>query len=323
MKKRWVFTGVTVFLAALFLAGVLGVGKSTEWFGLEELISPESADWQYEYQTTWDPALDSVDGLQIAWGNGPVYIRVGEGNMVTVTEFSTRPLEQEERFKLVSSGGELNVQWDHNLLSLSMFQDLEKRLVVELPTEIASQLEELRCSNVSGNVHVSEVTAQKASITSAKGDVMLYSVQGEEANVSTVSGDIQWTVGKAEKLSAETSSGWLRLYQVQAKECALSSVTGDLDFQGSGETFAVDNVSGPVRLELSACPQEGDFRSASGKISLTLPENNGFEAAYSSVSGHFSSDFPGTGENGSLQYGLGTGKLRFTTTSGDMAVRRK
>lgn len=323
MKKRWVFTGVTVFLAALFLAGVLGVGKSTEWFGLEELISPESADWQYEYQTTWDPVLDSVDGLQIAWGNGPVYIRVGEGNMVTVTEFSTRPLEQEERFKLASSGGELNVQWDHNLLPLSMFQDLEKRLVVELPREIASQLEELRCSNVSGNVDVSEVTAQTASITSAKGDVTLYSVQGEEANISTVSGDIQWTVGKAEKLSAETSSGWLRLYQVQAKECALSSVTGDLDFQGSGETFAVDNVSGPVRLELSACPQEGDFRSVSGKISVTLPENNGFEAAYSSVSGHFSSDFPGTGENGSLQYGLGTGKLRFTTTSGDMAVRRK
>lgn len=322
MKKRWFFTGAAALLAVFFLSCVLAVGGSTGWFGLEELISDKPTDWQYDYQTTWDLSASSVDGLEITWSDGPVYVRPCEGDLITVTEYADRPLEEDERLALSSAGGALKIRWDHGLLPLGVFENLEKRLVVEVPQTVAGQMEELKCVSVAGEIYVDGVTAQEIDVTSAAGDLYLSSVYGEKAKVFTVSGDIQWNVGNVESLSAATSSGYLQIRQVQAEECALSNVTGGLDFLGSGNVFSVDNISGPVRMELSICPEEGEFRSVSGGISLTLPENDGFQAEYSSVSGSFDSDFPGKGEHGSLLYGKGRAQLRFTTTSGNMAIRK-
>lgn len=96
MKKRWAFMGVACLLAALFLGGVLAVGRTTQWFGLEVLAKGASPTWAYSYSTTWDPALSSVEGLDIGWGNGPVEIRAGQGTVITVTEYASRPLEEAE-----------------------------------------------------------------------------------------------------------------------------------------------------------------------------------------------------------------------------------
>lgn len=323
MKKRWIFTGVTVLLAVFFLGSVLAVGKSTDWFGFRELASPGPADWSYDYQTTWDPSVSSVDGLNISWSNGPVTVCVGEGSVITITEYSNRSLKEEERMEISSSGSTLKIQWDHSLLPLGVFQNLEKRLMVEVPREIASQMEEFTCGNVSGAISVDDLSARRIQVFSAAGDLNLAGLQGEEAQVSSVSGNIKLAMGTVGTLTAGTDSGRLEGYQIQAQECHLSNITGDLDYSGSGDKVFVDTVSGAVSMELSACPQEGDFRSVSGKISLTVPDNDGFEAECSSVSGHFSSEFPGTGEGGSLRYGLGGAKLRFATTSGDVAVRRR
>lgn len=322
MKKRWVFTGVTALLAVFFLGCVLAVGKSTQWFGFQEMAAPSLEEWQYDYQTTWDPSASSVDGLTISWSNGPVTVCAGQGSLITITESSSRPLEEEERMKISESGGALKIQWDHSPLPLGVFQNLEKQLRVEVPQEIASQLEEFTCGNVWGTISVDGLSAQQIQVTSAAGDLNLNGLQGEEARVSSVSGDIKLAMGTVGTLMARTDSGWLQGYEMQVKECHLSNVTGDLDYRGSGDSVFVDMVSGAVRMELSACPREGEFQSVSGRISLTVPDNDGFEAECSSMSGHFSSEFPGMGEGGSLRYGLGGPKLRFATTSGDVAVRR-
>ena len=57
-------------------------------------------------------------------------------------------------------------------------------------------------------------------------------------------------------------------------------------------------------------------------IFLTLPENNGFQARHSSVSGHFTSDFSGSGQGGGFLYKGGGPLLSFTTTSGDVRIAR-
>ena len=191
MKKRWFFTGAAALLAVFFLSCVLAVGGSTGWFGLEELISDKPTDWQYDYQTTWDLSASSVDGLEITWSDGPVYVRPCEGNLITVTEYADRPLGEDERLALSSAGGALKIRWDHGLLPLGVFENLEKRLVVEVPQTVASQMEELKCVSVAGEIYVDGVTAQEIDITSAAGDLYLASVYGEKAKASTVSGDIQ------------------------------------------------------------------------------------------------------------------------------------
>lgn len=65
--------------------------------------------------------------------------------------------------------------------------------------------------------------------------------------------------------------------------------------------------------------------SVSGGLTLALPEDAGFEAAFSSMSGEFRSDFPVSGDrgpSGRALYGDGRCKLEFATTSGSMVVAR-
>lgn len=162
MKKKWAFTAAAGVLGGLFLAGVLEVGSSTGWFGLEELASPGVPSWEHSYETTWDPSQDGVEGLSIRWAVGPVSVMPGEGPLITVTEYASRPLEEGERLALSSSGGVLEVGWNGSLLPLGALQDLEKRVEVKVPPELLSQLEELSCWNISGEVSVSGAFAPRA-----------------------------------------------------------------------------------------------------------------------------------------------------------------
>lgn len=323
MKKKWAFTAAAGALGGLFLAGVLAVGGSTGWFGLKELAAPQGPpSWDYRYETTWDPAQDGVEGLSIAWGSGHVSVRPGEGPLITVTEYAGRPLKEEERLSLSSSGGVLELSWDGGLLPLSGLQTLEKRVDVEVPPELLSQLEALSCWNVSGGISVSEATAQELSLSSLSGDLFLTGVSGAQARASTVSGDIQWAQGRAGELSVETAWGAVRMSGIQAEDFRVKTVTGPVDFQGVGNAISGETVTGALRAQLAACPREGDLRSVQGNISLTLPENQGFQVEHTSVSGRFSSDFPGAGEEGGFLYREGGPLLSFTTTSGNVDLHR-
>ena len=160
MKKRWAFVGAACLLAALFLVGVLAVGRTTQWFGLEVLAKGASPAWEYSYSTIWDPEVNSVDALDIGWGSGPVEVRAGQGAVITVTEYASRPLEEAEQLVVSASGGALKIRWDGSIVPLGLLQAWEKRLVVEVPQSLASQLDELRCRNFSGDVAVSGFWAQ-------------------------------------------------------------------------------------------------------------------------------------------------------------------
>ena len=323
MKKRWVFTGVAGLLGALFLGCVLWVGGASGWFGLGALAAGEEPAWEHAYPTTWDPAGRPVEDLLIQWGSGPVEVRVGEGPVVTVTEYASRPLEAGEMLSLSFSGGALEIAWDGGLLPLGGLQNWQKRLVVEVPQDIASQLDEFSCGNTQGDIKVNGFTAETARVSSLSGDVDLAGFNGVKVNASTVSGAVHWQGGSAQEVDVETNSGPVSLSDVTAQDCRLKTVTGRVDFAGSSAlAFAVETVSGDVSTRLGACPQEADLRSAAGDITVNLEENSGFAAEYASVSGRFSSDFTGAGEKGRLLYGSGGPKLTLATTWGDMEIQR-
>lgn len=259
MKKKWAFTAAAGVLCGLFLAGVLEVGSSTGWFGLEELASPGVPSWEHSYETTWDPSQDGVEGLSVRWAAGPVSVMPGEGPLITVTEYASRPLEEGERLALSSSGGVLEVGWNGDLLPLGALQDLEKRVEVKVPPELLSQLEKLSCWNISGEVSVSGAFAQELSLSSLSGDLLLSGVSGGQIHASTVSGDIQWAQGQAEELSVKSTSGAVQLVGMNAQECRLKTVTGPLAYQGAGSKFFGESVTGSLRAQLTACPQRENW----------------------------------------------------------------
>ena len=323
MKKQWIFRGVTAALGALFLGGTLAVGASSDWYGLEDLVAPDQKEWSSRYTSTWDPAASEVDGLKIQWGGGPVTVTAGSGPLVTVTEYASTPLEEEQRLTLSSSGGILEIQWDDGLLPTGGILGEEKRLEVQVPQEILAQLKELSCWNLAGDVTLAPLTAEKLDVTTSLGNVTLSGTQGKTMRLSSVSGDVLLSGGVAEELFVETHSGNVSVHSMEAGKCHLKSVSGSVFYgESTAEDFTVETVTGPVETRLNRCPEGADLRSVSGGITLGLRENSGFDLEYSSVSGRFHSEFAGAQSKGELRYGQGGGKLRLTTTWGDLNVTR-
>lgn len=335
MKKKAAFTLVACSIAALFLICVLAVGLSQNGFGIFKLAGEASAGWSkaagdtYEY--TWDPVETDVTGLDIDWINGEVEVKVGAGDLIRITERpASGKLEEQKRLKLSTSGDNLRIQWDQGfrLISFGIFVNNRKDLTVELPRSFAGAMGEMLCENTSGRIHVAGLTAKKMSVSSTSGSIKLSDLKLEKGlDIDSTSGEIEAAdVTLGETVSVSTTSGTVTLSNVQAKKADLDTVSGALTYLGSAEEFDGSSVSAAIRGEFVNCPEKVDLNAVSGGLTLVLPENDGFETEYSSVSGDFSSDFPvtgGSGKSGRAKYASGAASFQFSTTSGDMKILKR
>lgn len=330
-KKQAVFTIICCSVAVLILLGVLAVGLQSDGFGLGALrrgdVAEAAENGAYSYVDTWDPEETAVSGLDVEWVNGTVEIKPSKEKVIRIKETSDRALADNERLRLSFSGGVLKIKWENKIINFSLFQNRYKSLTIQVPEEVAGSLKSLKCATASGDIRVSGFTAAKQEFSSASGSLELSGLSGEEGEFSTTSGDVGLAGGDFSKeLEASTTSGKVELSGVKTEEVTLNTVSGDVSYTGAAGKADANSVSGAVRYELDSCPEEGDFDSVSGPLILTIPENGGFRADYSSISGKFSSDFPvtgGSGKSGQAVYSSGKARLSFSTTSGDMEVRKK
>ena len=81
------------------------------------------------------PTPGPISRLRVNWVNGPVEVRPWEGDTLRLTEYSPRPLKEEERLSLREENGCLTVQWTQKPAIFLGFRPLtlQKHLVVELP----------------------------------------------------------------------------------------------------------------------------------------------------------------------------------------------
>lgn len=327
MKKSAIFTIVACSIAVVILAGVMVVGMTSDGFGIGTLLEgePDAANGR-EYSYTWDPAETEVEGLDISWISGSIDLKVGSGPLIRITERSNRDLKENEKLELSSSNGTLKIKWNNEFISFSLFHNKSKSLTVEVPKEVAEKLEKLNCSNTSGTITASGFTAEEMEFSSTSGRLELSALNAQEADFNTTSGDIELDGVKAvEELHANTTSGSVRLDGASTEKATLNTVSGSVEYAGTAKELEAGSVSASVSAELDQCPERVDMDSVSGGLTLSIPENDGFEAEFSSVSGTFSSDFPTTGDSGKsgrALYSGGKAKFSFSTTSGSMEVRK-
>lgn len=327
-KKRAIFTIVACSIAVVFLSGILLVGLSSDGFGILEARAGSSRQpYGHDNVVTLDPEEDPVRQLEISWEAGPVEVKAIPSGDIRITESSGRRLEESEQMQVRVNGGKLEISWDHSrfkFFSLDFFGTNSKSLVVELPQETASQLEEVECSNISGDMDVSGLTGTEGEFSSVSGALRLSGmVFSGGCGLSTTSGDIFLEGVTCETMDASTTSGALQFAGTAAEEINCHSVSGKIDVEGAAKKFSSSSVSGSSRAALSACPEEVEMESVSGAVTVELPADASFTVEHDTISGSFSSDFPSAdGTGGKQAYGTGKprGELSFSTTSGDMRV---
>jgi DUF4097 and DUF4098 domain-containing protein YvlB len=161
-------------------------------------------------------------------------------------------------------------------------------------------------------------------LTTASGDIEVTNVAGDFI-ASTASGDV--TISQFQgNITANTASGGLKITNVQG-DVQANSASGDVEILGAAGMVSARTASGDVKVELTRVDGNGEmkFASASGDVTVKVPNQLNAQIQMSTSSGDIKSDFPlniekteGGGEKASGSFGAGTVILKMSAASGDI-----
>lgn len=350
MNKKAIFTIITCSIAVVILTGALIVGLGSKGFGLGGLLEevkeqgdrlthkvnsalqkggdqpgavPVSTEEGSVLTYTWKAA--EVTQIQVEWASGDVELKIGQGEDIVITETGSKALGEEEKLRLSGSPSSLKIKWKDEVFSFSLFDNLRKDLVIEVPEAVAAKLQLVDCSLADGLASCEGFSVEEFTVSTASGPVQLADLSVGELVVNTASGRVDLNHISGKEMEVQTASGALEAKNITAENGAFTTVSGQLDLSGNIGELNGSSVSGAITAKLDNCPASGEFDSVSGGITLTIPENEGFRCEYSTVSGNFRSDFPLVTQGKSsedLTYQNGKADLTFSTTSGDMEIKR-
>lgn len=329
LKKSQIFLIITAGAAALLLTMVLVTGLSTDHFGFGQGNSGPRTNTNAHLV---DPVESEVTGLEVKWLDGPVTIGSSPDGMIHITERSSRQLKEDQKMEVSVKSGVLSVRWDgqwfRRWINISWFGMLDKELEILLPSGLAQELTELKAESTSDALNVTGCHAKKMAFSNVSGAIRLTDCAASEGlSASTVSGDLAFTGTTCdEDMDLSTTSGSVAVEGGFSQELRVNTVSGECLYRGSARTLFLHTVSGDMQAELNNSPDEANLEAVSGALRLALPEESGFVAEYSSVSGEFTTDFAverGSGKSGRARYGTGASAIRMSTTSGDMTIQRQ
>jgi DUF4097 and DUF4098 domain-containing protein YvlB len=163
-------------------------------------------------------------------------------------------------------------------------------------------------------------------IKTISGDVKLNLPIKTRLVLTTVSGDIE-----IEKIQSEfeirTVSGDVELENIEGV-AAINTISGDVEGKDLTGNFMVKSKSGDIDLSFRASDQ-GEFETANGDISITLPKDVNLILELESEEGDIELDIPEPYDKieereGYLKIGLGDKKGKFIcqTASGDIEIKK-
>lgn len=296
-------------------------------FPWENEPEPPQNSYRYSY-TVSDSAIQN---LKISWINGPIVVKAYDGADIQVTEYCRQELTGQDILSITVVNSMLQIKWDSGdrLLSFARMigkSFLTKHLIVEVPQAIANQLGDLDCTSISGGLYCSQFSATRTKLSTTSGKIHAAGIVAQNLKLSSVSGSVHLFNCSAETMTASSTSGAVFSEGFSANIAGFDTVSGRITTSGNASHFKANTVSGKILSQLHAMPGRIKMDSISGRIMLTIPENEGFTVKYSSLSGILQSDFPLTGnlgmKNGQASYGNGSTEVNLSTLSGRMQIHK-
>ncbi|MCL2353056.1 MAG: DUF4097 domain-containing protein [Defluviitaleaceae bacterium] len=301
--------------------------------------------------TTQSVNTQNIHTIDIDWTAGAIYVRRHQGNEIIVTELTQRELRDREEMYVSTSGGVLSIRYTQRGGINIGINNLSKRLEVLVPYSMAGDFQGFRINNTSGRVIISDIGADNFSIrtnsgrielhnitattfsaTTTSGRVEVFNIYAEDISTRTNSGRIEMRDIISNQLSATTTSGRIELFTVEAEDINLRTNSGmirasDTDAgsittqtsSGRHELFGsfgyVNARSNSGRLEIVSdiVPSHITARATSGRIDVTVPNQEPIAVQYSTSSGRFSSEIPTIAHSGAnAQFNLSTSSGRIS-----------
>ena len=287
---------VAVICIGMLCAGLFGHGKI---FSFPELNFGDWGGYVYSNSDKYNVGGGSVSAsdiqsVEINWPAGSVnVVPYDDGNVIKFDEDGYNGSDEKYTMRYLAENGKLVIRFCSPQRNWRFLRRLEKSLTVKLPRDLA--LRDFRLNTVSADARLDDVRTKNFNVKSVSGPIILNGINSDNATFQSVSGYID-----AEDISAPTLSA--------------QTVSGRIDVKANIEKAKLKTVSGAVKLYAGDISMSTlSAQTVSGDIIFGLPENGGFTARYSSVSGGFHSEFPvemsgkrGTYKNGGIDISLET-----------------
>lgn len=228
-------------------------------------------------------AADTVKNVEVDWAAGSVQMHVVESASDEIELIETGSgLTKGSEMRWKVSGDTLHIDYGG---WLSCFSFGQKSLEIRVPEKYAQDLGFVGIDGASGYYNVTGIGCDRLDVDLASGEL--------EANDFTV-----------RELDIDVASG---------KSYANGTVT---------ETLKTHVASGRIEVISSACPNTIDADMASGTISVSIPENEGFKAYVDKASGSFESQFATSQQGGAFVYKDGGATFDIDMASGKFMLGR-
>ena len=316
---------------ALIVVGLSSVGK-WDWNIAEEAVK------SVEIEITED-----FDEFKIEETSGDILMTVSEDGKCRVESWET---ENEKLVAQVVNGRLYAEREGRKEWSMFFWKDAsgsKYKTVVYLPKEkyekaeleatsgdihaaVKLEVGELSMQSTSGNIELSGVTADLATITSTSGEISLKDVSAGDLLTSATSGGIVFNKVTAGKAAISCTSGDISLRNITADAIMVSGTSGDIELLGTKcGSVELNTNSGELEMEDVAAELAVKMKTTSGDISCV--HTDGTEVMLESISGEIDFEhLKGTeilleSASGDVKGSI-VGAMRYETktTSGDIRV---
>ncbi len=291
----WVVTACIVIAGAVILAGTSGFGGFRTFnFGNFSYTSYQSAEVIREMTVQ-----EAVENIKIDWLSGKVNIIKNTTNEFRVVQKGPKDLEQKYLMQTYVENGTLYVS------------EREKEFFGYIGVQPTTFLD----------IYVPETEYNLIEVDSASASVEMEQFTANQLQISTASGSIK-TSGTFERVDVNTMSGSIRSDSLVAKVLSANTASGSVRVEGSVEDASMNTMSGSVRLTTNVMPKRLNCDTASGSVEINIPENDGFTAHVSQMSGSFKSSFPMTTQGQTRIYKNGQSEINVSTMSGSCRIEK-
>ncbi|HOE08699.1 MAG TPA: DUF4097 family beta strand repeat-containing protein [Treponemataceae bacterium] len=298
MKKYggYIIAALWFLLGAIALSAFLSVMKGN--------INPfkiRKAEWGLENTMIETYSAESVKMINAALVTERLVIEGTERNDIQVTIATKLSGGAEPKVSL--SNGVLHVDQQKSFNFSFGFSNGYVEILIPYSMMKDSSFE-IDASSVSGSLSLKNITAGNIDISSTSG-----SVRAENLN--------------ADNIEARSVSGSVKVETSQCTEADIGSTSGSVLFSGRADELSLTSTSGSVKAYLDAMlKKDSRFKSMSGSVRLTLPDNEGFTMKYSSMSGSVSNRFTGlrAEKSGTNTYKNGGITLTLESMSGSVSI---
>ena len=268
--KIILWTVITVMVLALMLVLFFVPGKIIGKVDLPIMTSYKYKNADRYTAGNAEVATEGISRIDVDWLAGDVNIVLWDGKTVSVSEIGDFDDDKKVHTAVIDGALMIKFAASGNLGTNTK----GKSLTVKIPE--AMLLSEIAVDTVSAEVSVDmKAEVRTVDIDTVSGSTYIGNLSGSSLGVDTTSGKITVSGATFAKASLDSVSG-----RIEIDDSALTDVDAG-------------TVSGRINCSFreEAVLDDLDFSSVSGDIELILPENAGFEAKLSSVSGDFNPDF--------------------------------